>query len=67
MTQREYDALLKEIRVLQNETKNLTSIVSKQTQIIEALSNKTVVITGVSEDIEQLKLDVKALKDEKEM
>lgn len=67
MTQREYDALLKEIRVLQNETKNLTSVVSKQTQIIGALSDKTVVITGVSEDIERLKLEVKALKDEKEM
>lgn len=67
MTQREYDTLLKELRVLQTETKNLASLVSKQSLIIENLSNKTVVITTVGEDIEQLKLDVKALKDEKEM
>ena len=67
MTQREYDTLLKELRILQTETKNLASLVSKQSLIIENLSNKTVVITTVGEDIEQLKLDVKALKDEKEM
>lgn len=67
MTQREYDTLLKELRVLQTEIKNLASLVSKQSLIIENLSNKTVVITTVDEDIKQLKLDVKALKDEKEM
>lgn len=67
MTQREYDMLLKEIRCLKQEVSDLKYVVSKQNGVLQDLTDKTLVVSDVGDEITKLKTDVQALKDEKEM
>lgn len=67
MTERQFNSLLIEIRSLEDKVINLSKIVDKQQSTIEQLAGKTLVISDVDETMKKLELDIKSLKDEKEM
>lgn len=64
ITAKQYDALMTKLIRIEG---NQEAIMNNQIQIVEsmkALESKTVVISDVNEQIEQLKKDVKSLQDE---
>lgn len=64
ITAKQYDALMTKLIRIEG---NQEAIMNNQIQIVEsmkALENKTIVISDVNEEIEQLKKDVKSLQDE---
>ena len=67
ITAKQYDILLTKLIIIENKQEVISS---KQDQILatlEALNAKTIVISDVNEQIEQLQKDVKSLQDEGEM
>lgn len=67
MTSKQYDVLMTKLIIISNQQEVISS---KQDQILatlEALNAKTIVISDVNEQIEQLQKDVKSLQDEGEM
>lgn len=64
ITAKQYDALMTKLIRIEG---NQEAIMNNQIQIVEsmkALESKTIVISDVNEQIEQLKKDVKSLQDE---
>lgn len=64
ITAKQYDALMTKLVRIEG---NQEAIMNNQIQIVEsmkALESKTIVISDVNEQIEQLKKDVKSLQDE---
>lgn len=64
ITAKQYDALMTKLIRIEG---NQEAIMNNQIQIVEsmkALESKTLVISDVNEQIEQLKKDVKSLQDE---
>lgn len=67
ITAKQYDVLMTKLIIISNQQEVISS---KQDQILatlEALNAKTIVISDVNEQIEQLQKDVKSLQDEGEM
>lgn len=67
MTNYEYDKLFNEVMKLSKNVSDLTKVITKVEIKLEELSRKTLVITDVNKEIEQLKIEVNSLKDEKEV
>nr|DAY14443.1 MAG TPA: hypothetical protein [Caudoviricetes sp.] len=67
MTNYEYDKLFNEVMKLSKNVSDLTKVITKVEIKLEELSRKTLVITDVNKEIEQLKVEVNSLKDEKEV
>lgn len=64
ITAKQYDALMTKLIRIEG---NQEAIMNNQIQIVssmKALESKTIVISDVNEQIEQLKKDVKSLQDE---
>lgn len=64
ITAKQYDALMTKLIRIEG---NQEAIMNNQIQIVKsmkALENKTLVISDVNEQIEQLKKDIKSLQDE---
>lgn len=64
ITAKQYDALMTKLIRIEG---NQEAIMNNQIQIVKsmkALESKTIVISDVNEEIEQLKKDVKSLQDE---
>ena len=64
ITAKQYDALMTKLIRIEG---NQEAITNNQIQIVKsmkALESKTIVISDVNEEIEQLKKDVKSLQDE---
>lgn len=66
MTNQQFDYLLSLVIKQQRLIENLVDRVETLSQEISKLSDKTIVISDVDEQIEQLKIDVASLKDERE-
>lgn len=67
MTSKQYDVLMTKLIIIENKQEVISS---KQDQILttlEALNAKTIIISDVNKQIEQLQKDVKSLQDEGEM
>lgn len=67
MNDKQFDFLIKEIRTLQRQMYLLTESVSKQNTLLDSIQSKTVVVSDIGNQIEQLQVEIKSLKDEKEM
>lgn len=67
MTNYEYDKLFSEVTKLSKKVDDLSKIVTKVELKLEELSRKTIVISDVQKDIDNLKVEVNSLKDEKEV
>lgn len=64
ITAKQYDALMTKLIRIEG---NQEAIMNNQIEIVKsmkALENKTIVISDVNEQLEQLKKDVKSLQDE---
>ena len=66
MTERQYDRLISEFRKLQEIIQNLNNTLIPLYTEIAALSKKTLVVSDVDKQIEQLKVEIESIKDEKE-
>jgi len=67
MTNYEYDKLFSEVTKLSTKVDDLSKIATKVELKLEELSRKTIVISDVQKDIDNLKVEVNSLKDEKEV
>lgn len=67
MTNYEYDKLFSEVTKLSKKVDDLSKITTKVELKLEELSRKTIVISDVQKDIDNLKVEVNSLKDEKEV
>lgn len=67
MTNYEYDKLFSEVTKLSKKVDDLSKIATKVELKLEELSRKTIVISDVQKDIDNLKVEVNSLKDEKEV
>ena len=67
MTSHQYDVLLTKLIVVSNQQEVIMSKLDSLTSAVKALNDKTIVISDVNEQIEQLQKDVKSLQDEGEM
>lgn len=67
MTNYEYDKLFSEVTKLSKKVDDLSKIAAKVELKLEELSRKTIVISDVQKDIDNLKVEVNSLKDEKEV
>lgn len=67
MTNYEYDKLFSEVTKLSKKVDYLSKIATKVELKLEELSRKTIVISDVQKDIDNLKVEVNSLKDEKEV
>lgn len=67
MTNYEYDKLFSEVTKLSKKVYDLSKIATKVELKLEELSRKTIVISDVQKDIDNLKVEVNSLKDEKEV
>ena len=67
MTNYEYDKLFSEVTKLSKKVGDLSKIATKVELKLEELSRKTIVISDVQKDIDNLKVEVNSLKDEKEV
>lgn len=67
MTNYEYDKLFSEVTKLSKKVDDLGKIATKVELKLEELSRKTIVISDVQKDIDNLKVEVNSLKDEKEV
>lgn len=67
MTNYEYDKLFSEVTKLSKKVDDLSKIATKVEFKLEELSRKTIVISDVQKDIDNLKVEVNSLKDEKEV
>lgn len=67
MTNYEYDKLFSEVTKLSKKIDDLSKIATKVELKLEELSRKTIVISDVQKDIDNLKVEVNSLKDEKEV
>ena len=66
MTERQYDRLISEFRKMQEVIQNLNNTLIPIYTEIANLSKKTIVISDVDKQIEQLKVEIESIKDEKE-
>lgn len=67
MTNYEYDKLFSEVTKLSKKVDDLSKIATTVELKLEELSRKTIVISDVQKDIDNLKVEVNSLKDEKEV
>ena len=67
MTNYEYDKLFSKVTKLSEKVDDLSKIATKVELKLEELSRKTIVISDVQKDIDNLKVEVNSLKDEKEV
>lgn len=66
MTNQQFDYLLALIVKQNRLIENLVDKVTTLSQEISKLSDKTIVISDIDKQVEQLKIDVASLKDERE-
>lgn len=66
MTDRQYDKLICEFRKLQEDVKNIENTLVTVYDKVANLAQKTIVISDLDKQIEQLKVDIESIKDEKE-
>lgn len=66
MTNQQFDYLLSLVIKQSKLIDALINRISSMEISIETLCSKTIVVTDIDKDIEQLKIDVKSLKDEQE-
>lgn len=64
MTYKQYDALLARISLIEQHTQTIVDNQVELVKAVKALTNKTVVISDINEQINALKNDVQSLKDE---
>lgn len=67
MTSKQYDVLMTKLIIISNQQEVISSKQDRILATLEALNAKTIVISDVNEQIEQLQKDVKSLQDEGEM
>lgn len=67
MTSQQYDVLLTKLIMISNQQEVILSKQDRILSTLEAFNAKTIVISEVNEQIEQLQKDVKSLQDEGEM
>ena len=64
MTYKQYDALLARISLIEQRTQTIVDNQAELVKAVKALTNKTVVISDINEQINALKNDIQSLKDE---
>lgn len=64
MTYKQYDALLARISLIEQHVRTIVDNQAELVKAVKALTNKTVVISDINEQITALKNDVQSLKDE---
>lgn len=67
MTSKQYDVLMTKLIIIENKQEVISSKQDRILTTLEALNAKTIVISDVNKQIEQLQKDVKSLQDEGEM
>lgn len=66
MTQREYDALYNQLQAVTIQQQHCVTWLEQIQKTLSELKQKTLVVTSIDKDIDKLKVDVQALKDELE-
>lgn len=66
MTQKQYDTLYMQLIKMDERIGKLESKATEAQSILNSFASKTIVVSDIDEQLEQLKVDVAALKDEQE-
>lgn len=64
MTAKQYDAIISKLIAVENRQEIIISSQLEILSTLKSLNSKTVVISNVNKEIEQLKNDIKSLQDE---
>lgn len=64
MTAKQYDAIISKLIAVENRQEIIISSQLEILSTLKSLNSKTVVISDVNKEIEQLKNDIKSLQDE---
>lgn len=64
MTAKQYDAIISKLIAVENRQEIIISSQLEILSTLKSLNSKTVIISDVNKEIEQLKKDVKSLQDE---
>lgn len=64
MTQIQYDVLLSNLIHVENKLEYLQEITNSLVTVVKDLSDKTLVVTDVTEQLKQLSISIESLKDE---
>ena len=64
MTAKQYDAIISKLIAVENRQEIIISSQLEILNTLKSLNSKTVVISDVNKEIEQLKNDIKSLQDE---
>lgn len=64
MTQIQYDVLLSNLIRVENKLEYLQEITNSLVTVVKDLSDKTLVVTDVTEQLKQLSISIESLKDE---
>lgn len=67
MTGLQFDTIVSKLNSLEDKINKLESQVDTYNRVLNILTSKAIVISDVDKELEQLKLDVKSLKDEMEV
>lgn len=64
MTQIQYDVLLSKLIHMENKLEYLQGMTNELVSVVKNLSDKTLVVTDVTEQLKQLSISIESLKDE---
>lgn len=66
MTQVQYDRVIQQLNAIEKRITNMENILQLLSNMCTQLNDKTLIVTTLDKEIETLKLELKALKDEQE-
>lgn len=66
MTQVQYDRVIQQLNAIEKRISNMENILQLLSNMCTQLNDKTLIVTTLDKEIETLKLELKALKDEQE-
>lgn len=66
MTQVQYDRVIQQLNAIEKRITNMENVLQLLSNMCTQLNDKTLIVTTLDKEIETLKLELKALKDEQE-
>lgn len=66
MTQVQYDRVIQQLNAIEKRITNMENILQLLSNMCTQLNDKTLIVTTLDKEIETLKIELKALKDEQE-
>lgn len=66
MTQVQYDRVIQQLNSIDGKIANIENLLQILSNICAQLNDKTLIVTTLDKEIETLKIELKALKDEQE-